>query len=141
MRKFLNNDDLFANIINASVTDLKLEGFCPTQEDKDLAFKALKNDRFDNIIADIVKYSVQPSKRFTPYDEYLYPGTNVLINKLNITCAEPLAPTECTIALIRIAGLRSKFITGDFDVNHIKSIYYDMIKENISEFWVSPLDL
>lgn len=54
---------------------------------------------------------------------HCYPGTNVLKNKLNINDAEKLSKYEAKITAAKSLALRQKGITGNFDVEHFKSIH------------------
>lgn len=54
---------------------------------------------------------------------HCYPGTNILINKLNIKDGEKLSKYEAKITAAKSLALRQKGITGNFDVEHFKSIH------------------
>ena len=54
---------------------------------------------------------------------HCYPGTNVLINKLNIKDGQKLSKYEAKITAAKSLALRQKGITGNFDVEHYKSIH------------------
>lgn len=55
--------------------------------------------------------------------EYCYPGSNVLINKLNITDADDLALAEREITSLKIAVAKTQAIPGHFDLSHLQSIH------------------
>ena len=54
---------------------------------------------------------------------HCYPGTNILINKLNIKDGNKLLKYEAKITAAKSLALRQKGITGNFDVEHFKSIH------------------
>lgn len=56
-------------------------------------------------------------------DRYVYPGTNVLRNKLDITDERQLYNMERDITAGRIFELRNEGITGTFDASHLKDIH------------------
>lgn len=57
------------------------------------------------------------------YDRYVYPGTNVLTNKLDIRDEAKLREVECGMTNANIARLRSEGVTGRFDRAHIQAIH------------------
>lgn len=57
------------------------------------------------------------------FDHYVYPGTNILKNKLDFTNKQDAYDAERLFSLKRIAELRGCGITGTFDVGHLKSIH------------------
>jgi len=56
-------------------------------------------------------------------DEYCYPGTDVLINKLGITNKEELADAEKKIAYLRTIKLNEQIGENNFDFQRLKSIH------------------
>ena len=54
---------------------------------------------------------------------HCYPGTNVLINKLNIKDGQKLSKYEAKITAVKSLALRQKGITGNFDAEHYKGIH------------------
>lgn len=54
---------------------------------------------------------------------YCYPGSNVLINKLNITDADSLREAERRITALRIAEAKLSPIEGGFDLAHLQAIH------------------
>lgn len=57
------------------------------------------------------------------HDRYVYPGTNVLMNKFNIMDAGKLETVERGLSSRQISLLRDTGVTGKFDVDHLKSIH------------------
>lgn len=58
-----------------------------------------------------------------PDSKYCYPGTEVLINKLNIREASDLFQAEKELTYIRLQELQENPITGEFDFSHLKAIH------------------
>jgi cell filamentation protein len=56
-------------------------------------------------------------------DPYCYPGTGVLINKLNITDGATLFEAERRITALRLAELAIDPVHGVFDFAHLRSIH------------------
>jgi cell filamentation protein len=56
-------------------------------------------------------------------DPYIYPGTDVLRNRLDIRDAADLAEREAALSAIRIAQLERRFIPGGFDLAHLKATH------------------
>lgn len=57
------------------------------------------------------------------YDHYVYPGTNVLVNKFDIQDPVKLEATERKVSNLEIAKMRFEGVTGRFDPEHLKSIH------------------
>lgn len=55
--------------------------------------------------------------------EYCYPGSHVLINKLNIKDSEKLSVAEKEITSLKLAYIKKNPITGNFDLRHLQSIH------------------
>lgn len=58
-----------------------------------------------------------------PDSKYCYPGTEVLINKLNIMEAFDLFKAEKDLTYIRVQELQENTIAGEFDFAHLKAIH------------------
>lgn len=58
-----------------------------------------------------------------PDDQYCYPESNVLKNKLNITDAQELSGTEKELTAIRLYELQENPIKGKFDFAHLRAIH------------------
>jgi cell filamentation protein len=56
-------------------------------------------------------------------DPYVYPGTDVLRNLLDIRQAADLGEREAALSAIRIAQLERRFIPGDFDLAHLQATH------------------
>jgi cell filamentation protein len=56
-------------------------------------------------------------------DPYVYPGTDVLCNLLDLHDAAELAEREAALSAIRIAQLERRFIPGDFDLAHLQATH------------------
>ena len=54
---------------------------------------------------------------------YCYPGTNILINKLNIKDKNTLQKFEAKITAAKLLALRQKGIIGNFDAKHLNQIH------------------
>lgn len=54
--------------------------------------------------------------------KYCYPGTQVLVNKLDIQDGQQLSMAEREISIVKAAVLTNN-ITGNFDLEHLKSIH------------------
>lgn len=55
--------------------------------------------------------------------EYCYPNSNVLINKLNIQDADALHIAEREITSLRLAAAKMQPIKGKFDMRHLQKIH------------------
>lgn len=62
-------------------------------------------------------------------DEYCYPGTNVLKNKLNIRDIDTLNCAERDFSSVRQAELANKGVTGDFSFVHLCSIHKQLFQD------------
>jgi cell filamentation protein len=58
-----------------------------------------------------------------PADPYVYPGTNVLRNRLGIRDASELAAREAAISAVRIAQLERSFVSGGYDIIHLQAVH------------------
>jgi cell filamentation protein len=56
-------------------------------------------------------------------DPYVYPGTDVLCNLLDLRDAAELAERDAALSAIRIAQLERRFIPGDFDLTHLQATH------------------
>ncbi len=56
-------------------------------------------------------------------DPYLYPGTEVLRNRLGVREAAELAEREAAISVIRIAQLERRFIPGGYGLPHLRATH------------------
>jgi cell filamentation protein len=63
------------------------------------------------------------------FDPYLYPGTKVLKNKLNIRDARSLNKAEYDFSFQRSAELKSHPINGKFDYDHLKRIHGHLFQD------------
>ncbi|MGN1327340.1 MAG: Fic/DOC family protein [Clostridia bacterium] len=54
---------------------------------------------------------------------YCYPGTNTLVNKLNIKDSATLDNYETSMVSLKLMALDKKGITGNFDAKHFVSIH------------------
>ena len=64
---------------------------------------------------------------------YCYPGTNTLVNKLNIKDEKKLSNYEKGVVAVKLMALEKKGITGNFDINHFTSIH-KFLFEDIYDF-------
>ena len=55
--------------------------------------------------------------------EYCYPNSNVLINKLNIQDADALHTAEREITSLRLAAAKMQPVKGKFDLRHLQKIH------------------
>jgi cell filamentation protein len=60
------------------------------------------------------------------WERYFYPGTNVLINRLDITNAGLLANAERRITAVTIAYCRENPVRGNFDLEHLCRIHKEI---------------
>ncbi|MFZ4497545.1 MAG: Fic/DOC family protein [Candidatus Nanopelagicales bacterium] len=68
--------------------------------------------------------------RFDRPEDFLYPGTNVLRNRLNITDAEELERAERALTFGRLVELRSTGAgAGDFDFAHLQAIHRHVFQD------------
>lgn len=58
-----------------------------------------------------------------PDSRYCYPGSDVLINKLNITNAKELMEAEIQLTSIRLQELQENPLRGGYDFEHLKAIH------------------
>lgn len=57
------------------------------------------------------------------YDRYVYPGTNILVNKFDIRDPARLETAERKVSNLAIAEMRFEGVTSRFDPEHLKSIH------------------
>lgn len=55
--------------------------------------------------------------------QYCYENSNVLINKLNLKDPKKLRYYEAKITAAKLLGLRKMGVTGNFNIEHLKSIH------------------
>lgn len=55
--------------------------------------------------------------------QYCYENSNVLINKLDLKDSKKLRYYEAKITAAKLLGLRKMGVTGNFDIEHLKSIH------------------
>ncbi|MDR0991657.1 MAG: Fic family protein [Ruminococcus sp.] len=60
------------------------------------------------------------------WENYFYPGTSVLINRLDITDAKTLSIAERRITALTIAHCRENPVKGDFDLKHLCRIHKEI---------------
>lgn len=60
---------------------------------------------------------------------YCYPGTNTLVNKLNIKDFNKLENYEKSVVALKLMALEKKGITGKFDIHHFVSIHKFLFEE------------
>lgn len=73
----------------------------------------------------------------TRWNNYFYPGTNVLKNKLGITNAEELQQAEADITFKKLTEIYLNPIEGNFDAEHYREIHrylFDDIYDFAGEF-------
>lgn len=70
-------------------------------------------------------------------EEYCYPSTNVLINKLNIKNTEDLSAAEREITAVKLAYAKQNPIIGDFDLKHLQRIHKFLFEDIYS--WAGEL--
>jgi cell filamentation protein len=57
-------------------------------------------------------------------DPYVYPGTDVLRNRLGLRDAAELAERDAAISAIRLAQLERRFIPGVYDLTHLQATHH-----------------
>jgi cell filamentation protein len=62
-------------------------------------------------------------------DPYLYPGANVLKNKLNLQDADKLEQAEGALSKSRYLEIRPGFPAGNFDYQHLKAIHRHLFQD------------
>ena len=64
-------------------------------------------------------------------DKYVYPGTEVLINKFNIKNSEELVEVERRLTSLKYQDIREGKIkiNKTFDYEHLKSLHKELFKE------------
>lgn len=67
--------------------------------------------------------------KYQHHSKYCYPGTEVLINKLNIQDPSKLEKAERIFTLKRLAEIHHKPIPGDFNLKHLKEIHKHLFKD------------
>jgi cell filamentation protein len=60
---------------------------------------------------------------------YTYPGTDVLVNKLDIRDAAKLEIADRIFSLYRLGKLEESPLPGAFDVSHLKAIHYFLFQD------------
>lgn len=64
-----------------------------------------------------------PQKYEESDNKYCYPGTNILINKLNIKNQKELEYAERELTALRIYDLEMHPVKGNFDLKHLQAIH------------------
>ena len=64
-----------------------------------------------------------------PLEDHYYPGTAVLINKLNIRDGQKLAQVEADITKLRISQWELKPLADTFDFTHYKTIHTHLFSD------------
>lgn len=67
--------------------------------------------------------------RYSVDDDYCYPGTSVLRNKLNYQDQESLDRFEADITTLRMIELLESPITGNFDLSHLQKIHFHIFQD------------
>ncbi len=62
-------------------------------------------------------------------DHYVYPGTNILINKFNCRDAEVLSKIEAKSTAANLAYLQMHPIRGKFNFQHLKDIHFFIFQD------------
>jgi cell filamentation protein len=62
-------------------------------------------------------------------DPYTYPGTNILVNKLDIRDAAELARVEADLTTLRIAELIGKLQQAVFDRAHLRAVHRHIFQD------------
>jgi cell filamentation protein len=62
-------------------------------------------------------------------DIYVYPGTDILINKLNINESGPLHKAERMLTGRRLLELHKRPIMGNFDLEHLQAIHKHIFQD------------
>ena len=63
------------------------------------------------------------------WNSYFYPGTDVFINKLNITDKDELARREAELSFERLVELHENPIEGNFDKDHLCRIHRHLFQD------------
>ena len=63
------------------------------------------------------------------FDKYVYPGTDVLINKFNCKDAEKLKEIEALSTGGNLAYLQMHPVNGSYDFKHLKDIHYFIFQD------------
>lgn len=75
-----------------------------------------------------------PSSKYgSDESKYCYPGTNVLINKLDIKDKKLLKEADSLYSAQRLLELQAEPISGNFDLEHLKDIHH-YIFQDLYEF-------
>jgi cell filamentation protein len=67
--------------------------------------------------------------RYSADDDYCYPGTSVLRNKLNYQDQESLDLFEAEITTLRMIELQESPIVGNFDLAHLQKIHFHIFQD------------
>ena len=67
--------------------------------------------------------------RYDADDTYCYPGTNVLLNKAEITNAEDLDAYEGELSTLRSIEILENPIAGQFDLTHLQRIHLALFQD------------
>ena len=63
------------------------------------------------------------------FDKYVYPGTDVLINKFNCKDAEKLKEIEALSTGGNLAYLQMHPVNGSYDFKHLKDIHFFIFQD------------
>lgn len=62
-------------------------------------------------------------------DPYLYPGTNILVNKFNIKVLDELRKAEADFSALRLKELYEKPLPGNYDLKHFLEMHKYIFKD------------
>ena len=120
-------------VIEQVNSSMSMEGMPLTNIDIDRIQRCARdNDKVNKEISTLIQthtiISVSTFKRASNEslerdNQYCYPFSNVLINKLGIQSADELSTAEREITSLRIANAMINIICGKYDLRHLKAIH------------------
>lgn len=128
--------------IEAVLADIRMEGFKFTHKEEALfqeigrgkitpieARQSLLNRNQNLHNAEPNKYINIPPELDVVFMNDVYPGTNVLVNKLGINDWDLLQEAERNLTGFRMIELRKEPVPGKFDFEHLKAIHYAIFQD------------
>jgi cell filamentation protein len=64
-----------------------------------------------------------------PFDPYVYPGTNVLVNRFGVRDRDRLDEIEAAYTSLRLSGLAENPLSGEYDCQHLQAMHRQVFRD------------
>jgi cell filamentation protein len=65
----------------------------------------------------------------SPFDPYVYPGTNVLINRFDVRDRDRLDEIEAAYTSLRLSGLAENPLSGEYGCQHLQAMHGQVFRD------------